>query len=167
MEGNTKHSYNIPKHQDIDSTHLVHCDSISSSCWVVDSLSCVASSCCDLCACLLLWFVSLVWVAHPSLTPWFFVNIKSVRVRGSKLWRFLANGIEKKQAKHRGNQVGLWTAWEGLIATLDRWDATTWSRQVLYLAEPRDNHRVISVIEFLWLLCFAKDISLATWQLLC
>jgi hypothetical protein len=28
MEEHTKHSYNIPKHQDIDSTHLVHCDSI-------------------------------------------------------------------------------------------------------------------------------------------
>jgi hypothetical protein len=27
MEEDTKHSYNIPKHQDIDSTHLVHCDS--------------------------------------------------------------------------------------------------------------------------------------------
>jgi hypothetical protein len=32
----------------------------------------------------------------------------------------------------------------------------------LYLAEPRDNHRVISVIDFL---CFGS--SLATWQLLC
>ena len=28
MEEDMKHSYNIPKHQDIDSTHLVHCDSI-------------------------------------------------------------------------------------------------------------------------------------------
>jgi hypothetical protein len=28
MEEATKHSYNIPKHQDINSTHLVHCDSI-------------------------------------------------------------------------------------------------------------------------------------------
>jgi hypothetical protein len=28
MEEHTKHSYNIPKHQDIDSTHSVHCDSI-------------------------------------------------------------------------------------------------------------------------------------------
>jgi hypothetical protein len=27
-EENTKHPYNIPKHQDIDSTHLVYCDSI-------------------------------------------------------------------------------------------------------------------------------------------
>ena len=33
--------------------------------------------------------------------------------------------IEKK-SKHRGIQVGLWTVWEGLIATLVRWDATTW-----------------------------------------
>jgi hypothetical protein len=28
MEENTKHSYNIPKHQDIDLTHSFHCDSI-------------------------------------------------------------------------------------------------------------------------------------------
>jgi hypothetical protein len=28
MEENTKHSYNILKHQDIDFAHLVHCDSI-------------------------------------------------------------------------------------------------------------------------------------------
>jgi hypothetical protein len=28
MKEYIKHSYNIPKHQDIDSTHLVHCDSI-------------------------------------------------------------------------------------------------------------------------------------------
>jgi hypothetical protein len=40
-----------------------------------------------------------------------------------------------------------------LIATLVRWDATTWSRQALVLAEPRDNHCVISVIDISWLLC--------------
>jgi hypothetical protein len=28
MEEHTKHSYNIPKHQDLDSAHLFHCDSI-------------------------------------------------------------------------------------------------------------------------------------------
>jgi hypothetical protein len=28
MEDNTKHSYNISKHQDLDSAHLFHCDSI-------------------------------------------------------------------------------------------------------------------------------------------
>jgi hypothetical protein len=34
-----------------------------------------------------------------------------------------------------------------LIATLVRWDTTTWSRQALVLAEPRDNHCAISVID--------------------
>ena len=28
MEEHTKHSYNISKHQDLDSAHLFHCDSI-------------------------------------------------------------------------------------------------------------------------------------------
>jgi hypothetical protein len=28
MEEHTKHSYNIPKHQDLDSAHLFLCDSI-------------------------------------------------------------------------------------------------------------------------------------------
>src|SRR5688572_1965046 len=28
MEEDTKHTYNIPKHQDIDFAHLFHCDSI-------------------------------------------------------------------------------------------------------------------------------------------
>jgi hypothetical protein len=44
-----------------------------------------------------------------------------------------------------------------LIATLVRWDATTWSRQALVLAEPRDNHCAISVIDFLWLLGFLSS----------
>jgi hypothetical protein len=43
-----------------------------------------------------------------------------------------------------------------LIATLVRGDATTWSRQALGLAEPRDNHRAISVSDLLWLLCFVE-----------
>jgi hypothetical protein len=35
-------------------------------------------------------------------------------------------------------------------------DATTWSRQVLDLAEPRDKPLCLSVLIFLWLLCFAR-----------
>jgi hypothetical protein len=35
------------------------------------------------------------------------------------------------------------------------------------LVEPRDNHRVISVIDLCWLLYFVEDSYLATWQLLC
>ena len=33
-----------------------------------------------------------------------------------------------------------------MSATLIRWDATTWSRQVLYLAEPRDKILVSLVL---------------------
>jgi hypothetical protein len=36
-----------------------------------------------------------------------------------------------------------------LIATLVRWDATTWSRQVLDLAEPQDKPMCLSVLIFL------------------
>jgi hypothetical protein len=67
------------------------------------------------------------------------------------------------KAKHRGIQVGLWTAWEGLIATLGRWDATTWSRQVLNLAEPRDKPLCLSVIDLLVVIVSCKNSSLATW----
>jgi hypothetical protein len=52
--------------------------------------------------------------------------------------------------------VGLWIAWKGLSATLVCWDATTWSRQVLDLAEPRDKPLCLSVLISLWLLCFAR-----------
>jgi hypothetical protein len=34
-----------------------------------------------------------------------------------------------------------------LSATLVRWDATTWSRQVLYLAEPRDKSLCLLCVE--------------------
>jgi hypothetical protein len=43
-----------------------------------------------------------------------------------------------------------------LIATLVRWDATTWSRQALVLAEPRDNHRAISVIDIFVVIVFCR-----------
>jgi hypothetical protein len=35
-------------------------------------------------------------------------------------------------------------------------DATTWSRQVLDLAEPQDKALCLSVLISLWLLCFAR-----------
>jgi hypothetical protein len=50
-----------------------------------------------------------------------------------------------------------------LIATLVRWDATTWSRQALVLAEPRDNHCAISVIDIFVVIVFCET-PLATWH---
>jgi hypothetical protein len=83
MEKSIKHSLNILRHPDSAPTHLIRCDSDLSSIRVVNS------PCCPL---------SLVCVA---LLPYFCVSfvIIIVRARGSKLWRFLANGrrtIRKK-----------------------------------------------------------------------
>jgi hypothetical protein len=38
--------------------------------------------------------LSLVCVAYPTLTSMLLCDHQIVRARGSKLWRFLANGIE-------------------------------------------------------------------------
>jgi hypothetical protein len=53
---------------------------------------------------------------------------------------------------------------EGLIATLVRWDAITWTRQVLNLAEPWDKPLCLSVIDLLVVIVSCKDSSLATWH---
>jgi hypothetical protein len=63
----------------------------------------------------------------------------------------------------RGIQVDHWITWEELSATLVRWDATTWSRQVLYLVEPQDKSSCLLCLFSLWLLCFARARSVATW----
>jgi hypothetical protein len=43
-----------------------------------------------------------------------------------------------------GIQVDLWITRNGLSATIVCWDATTWSRRVFYLIEPRGkNHYVM------------------------
>jgi hypothetical protein len=44
----------------------------------------------------------------------------------------------------------------GAARTHVHWDATTWSRQVLDLAELRDKPLCLSVFIVLWLLCFAR-----------
>jgi hypothetical protein len=50
-----------------------------------------------------------------------------------------------------------------LSATLVRWDATTWSRQVLDLAEPRDKPLCHLCVDLFVVIVFCKNFSLATW----
>jgi hypothetical protein len=50
----------------------------------------------------------LVCVALPTLTSVLLCDHQIVRARGSKLWRFLANGREYKKEKHCGIQVDHW-----------------------------------------------------------
>jgi hypothetical protein len=97
MEEAPKHSLSTLRHPDSAPTHLIRCVSDLSSIRVVNSLCCHLSSSLHLCAWLCCVFESCVCC---SLT-YFYVSfvIIIVRVRGSKLWRFLANGrktIRKK-----------------------------------------------------------------------
>jgi hypothetical protein len=73
MEEKLKHSLIIPKHQDSNFAHLILWDSDLSSIWVENSVGCVLSSSCDLCA----WLccdLSLVCVALPFLTSVFLLR---------------------------------------------------------------------------------------------
>jgi hypothetical protein len=91
MEKAHKHSLIISKHQDSILAHLILCDCDLSSIWVENSSHCVVSSSCGLCAWLCSCFESCVCC---SPLPYFRASLWSsfVRARGSKLWRFLANG---------------------------------------------------------------------------
>jgi hypothetical protein len=124
----------IPKHT-LSNLNLPH----SVSAHLIDFLS-------DLSSVLvvnLLWFIRAqvlavcVRVASLSYSS-AFTLIFVVRARDSRLWRFLANGKENKKENNHGIQVDHWITWKRLSATLVHWDTTTWSRQVLYLTEPRD-----------------------------
>ena len=98
MEEAHKHSLIISKHQDSILAHSILWDSDLSSIWVVNSVRCVLNSSCDLCAWLCCGFESCVCCSPlPYFCASFVINI--VRARGSKLWRFLANGRKTKKGK--------------------------------------------------------------------
>jgi hypothetical protein len=124
IEESPKHSLSILKHPNSAPTHLILCVSNLSSIWVANSVCYTSSSSCDLCVWLFYGFESCVCC---SSLPYFCASfvIIIVRTRGSKLWRFLANGRKSKEENH-GIQVDHWITWKGLSATLIHWDATTW-----------------------------------------
>jgi hypothetical protein len=106
MEESPKHSLSILRHQDSNSTHSIFRVSDLSSICVVNSVCCVSSSSCDLCAWLCCVFESCVcFSSQPYSCAFFVINI--VRARGSNLWRFLANGMKTKE-ESRGIQVDHW-----------------------------------------------------------
>ena len=98
MDESPKLTRNILRLQDSNFTHSILCDSDLSSIRVVNSVRCVSSSTCDLCAWLCCGFESYVCC---SPLPYFCASfvIIIVRARGSKLWRFLANGRKTKKGK--------------------------------------------------------------------
>jgi hypothetical protein len=96
MEQYTKHSLSILRHPDSAPTQLIRCVSDLSSIRVENSLCCPLSSSLHLCAWLCCVFESCVCCSPPFCVSFVIII---VRARGSKLWRFLANGrktIRKK-----------------------------------------------------------------------
>jgi hypothetical protein len=112
--------------------HLLSCELIV-LCLCARLLTCVCR-CCDSSFCVCFF---------PSLTLVVFIEINIVRVRDSNLWRFLTKGtstIRKKYVVFKWIIGSLERGWvqPSSIGTPQRG-----SRQVFYLAEPRDkNHWV-------------------------
>jgi hypothetical protein len=95
MEESPKHSLSILKHPDSAPTHLILCVSNLSSVWVANSVLYFE---------LKLWLVCVVVCGFESCVccsslPYFCASfvILIIRARGSKLWRFLANGRKTKE----------------------------------------------------------------------
>jgi hypothetical protein len=103
----------------------------------------------------------LACVPFPPLLLCFCV-INFVRVRGSNLWRFLTNGkttISKKTVVFKLTIGSLERGWvqPSSIGTPKRG-----SRQVLYLAEPRDKNTMSLVSLFSVIDFFSRALAIAT-----
>jgi hypothetical protein len=150
MEEYTKLTRNILRLPDSNSTHFILCVSYLSSIWVANSVCCVSSSRCDLCAWLCCRFWVLCVLLSPTLLCAFFV-ISIVRARDSKLWRFLANGKHTRKEKT--------VVFKLIIGSLERVECNPrplghHNVEVgkCYLAEPRD--KIVCL-----LCCFLCDCS--------
>jgi hypothetical protein len=84
--------------------------------------------CCELVLVLCSWFWLFCVYSLPCLVPSCnfdsYVRLQETSIYGDSLWEGY-----KWYKEDRGTQVDLWITWEGLIATLVRWDTTTWSSQ--------------------------------------
>jgi hypothetical protein len=99
------------------------------------------------CLCVVAVTLALVCVSIPSLLLCLF------EITLCKVWETPKCGDSSQKGNtwdkaNRGIQVDLWITWKGLSATLVCWDATTWNRQVLYLAEPWDKNHCVTCLYF-------------------
>jgi hypothetical protein len=151
MEQNTKHSLSILRLPDSSSTHLICCVSDLSSVRVVNSLCCVSSSSLGLCACVCCRFESCVH-CFPSLN---LVLLCDLYCKGERLQLV---EIPRKREKNTKQKTMIFKL---IIGSLERgWVQPSSigtpqheSRQVLYLAEPRDKTSCLLCCFSLWLFC--------------
>jgi hypothetical protein len=132
IKGTTRRMEELPKLtrnslrlQDSNFTHSILWDSDLSSIWVVNSVRCVLSSSCDLCAWLCCGFESCVCC---SPLPYFCASfvIIIVRARCSKLWRFLASGRKTKKGKTVVFKLIIGSLERGWVQPSSIWEATMW-----------------------------------------
>jgi hypothetical protein len=98
----------------------------------------------------------------PSLLPCSFVIIFC---KGERLQ---VVEIPRKRDIVKGKEISWYSSGyldhlRGVDCNLVCWDATTWSRQVLNLAEPRDKPLCLSVLISFVVIVFCKNSLLATW----
>jgi hypothetical protein len=154
MEETHKLTRNILRLQDSNFTHSIHWDSDLSSIWVENSVRCILSSSCDLCAWLCSRFKSCVCCSLPPYFRASFVII-IIRARGSKLWRFLANG---RKTKKRTSWYSSWSLnhLKGVECNprpLGRYNVEVGK---CYLAEPKDKIAYLLWLPSHWLSVFAR-----------
>jgi hypothetical protein len=118
--------------------------------------------CAHVLTCVRVFAAILACVSFPLLLLCFCV-INFVRVRGSNLWRFLTNGkttIRKKIVVFKLITGSLERDW---VQSLSIGTPQSGSRQVLYLAEPRDKNTVTLVSLFSVIDFFSRALAIATW----
>jgi hypothetical protein len=102
----------------------------------------------------------LVLCVFLSLTLVLCVVINFIRVRGSNLWRFLTNGKTTLRKKSWYSSGSLERGW---VQSSSIGMPQRGSRQVLYLAEPRDKITVSLVSLFCVIGFFSWVLALTTW----
>jgi hypothetical protein len=136
MEQNTKPPLNILRRLDSASTHPDLCVWDFSTSWVVNSLRCV-------CVRVVAATLVLVCVSSP-FTLMVFIEINLVRVRGSNLWRFLTKGTSTIRKKTMVFKLIIGSFERGWAQPSSIGTPQRGSRQVFYLAEPRDKNRRVT-----------------------
>jgi hypothetical protein len=152
MEEYTKHTLSILDHSHFVLAHSFDILSDLSSVLVRTLRYSLSSSLGCVCVRIV---VNLCVLLIPSLLPCSFVIIfcKGERIQVVE--------IPRKRDIVKGKEI-LWYSsgsldhLRGVDCNPCPLDATTWSRQVLDLAEPRDKPLCLSVLILLWLLCFAR-----------
>jgi hypothetical protein len=144
IEHYTKHLLNILQHRDITFTPLLRQMRFEEVFWAVILLCCLLCFSLNLCACVTV-ILSLVYVSTPPYSCGLF-EINCVRCERLQIVEIPRNGKTWDKKENCGTQIDHLLTWEGLSATLVRWDATTWSGQAFYVWPNHEIKIIVSLV---------------------